>query len=250
MKKLLLLFVLSFFMGTFVNAQCIPDPQYSSPGIYPDSASGFSSGCVDDPYEQLVTVFVAADTTLLVGPFPVTLVIDSLKLTGITGLPAGFTYSCYDSQNMISAVDGCVFEGNTIGCILISGTPTASDIGVHPLSLQVELYLEGGGTPAASENIDYYQIEISNCGLGLVENNSSKIKLFPNPATEELTLLGLNEFEVLEVSIQNMQGEKIAAYSDVSTGEFKLDVSKLDAGVYFVSIAHESSVDIIRFIKK
>lgn len=237
-------------MGTFVNAQCIPDPQFSSPGIYPDSASGFSSGCVDVTYEQLVTVFVAADTTFMVGPIPVTLIIDSLKLNSITGLPPGFTYSCYDSQNMNSAVDGCVFEGNTIGCILISGTPTAGDIGVYPLNMEVDLYLEGGGTPAATENIDYYQIEISNCGLGLVENTSTRIKLFPNPVSEELTLVGLNEFEVLEVSIKDMHGKEFASYRDVSTSEFKLDVSKLDAGVYFVSIAHKTSVDIIRFIKK
>ena len=43
MERLLLLFTMTFLAGSVAIAQCTPDPQYISPGFYPDSATGFDS---------------------------------------------------------------------------------------------------------------------------------------------------------------------------------------------------------------
>lgn len=251
MKNVLFLFVLSCLLGSSAMAQCTPDPQFTSPGIFPDSATGFASGCVGIPYEQLVTAVVPEDTTVFVGPFPVTLTFDSVVVASVTGLPAGFTFACNDAQNVNSPVDGCAFEGNTIGCLLISGTPTIADTGTHLLNFTLDAYLAGGTTPSFTYDLSFYKIVIGNCGLSLSENKGSQFSLYPNPVADQFTLEGLSGLKISEISICNAEGKILKSYEPViSSSSFALNVENLKAGMYFVHIAHDSATDVIRFIKE
>jgi hypothetical protein len=164
MKKLLLFMSFSVVAIFSANAQCVPDPAYTNVGIYPDSATGFSSGCVGVQYDQLITNVVPADTCVVVVPgFPcVTVSIDSIKIVSFTGLPAGFTYSCYDAGNSTSPPDQCTYEGGTIGCAAITGMPTAGEVGIHNLVITVDVYAGGQTSPQGTEVIDWYFIEIED----------------------------------------------------------------------------------------
>ena len=123
MKKLLLLISITLISVATVNGQCIPDPQFTQPGVYPDSATGFANACVGMPYEQIVTNIVPVDTcAVIIAGLPcIPLDFDSVVITGFTGLPPGFTYTCNSPQNTTSPATGCTFEGGTIGCISIVG---------------------------------------------------------------------------------------------------------------------------------
>lgn len=255
MKKTLLFFSMILTLGLSANAQCTPDPQYTAPGVYPDSATGFMPACVDTLYEQLITNIVPVDTTTMVGPIPVTLVFDSVIITSVTGLPPGFTYSCFDGQNVTSPVDQCAFEGGTTGCVLITGTPTAADIGVYNLNIITEAYLGGISTPQATVDVDYYSIEVLDpndpyCSVGISENEKSKFKLFPNPVSESFTLDGLDGINVSEISITNTEGKVLRSFLEIHSPSFELNVSDFDAGIYFVRIVHGTSSEVIRFIKE
>ena len=146
------------------NAQCIPDPAYTTPGIYPDSATGFNSGCVGVQYDQLITNVVPADTcVVIIQGFPcATVSIDSIKIVSFTGLPASLSYSCYDAQNTTSPPDQCTYEGGTTGCAAITGIPTAGDVGVHNLVITVDVYAGGSGSSQGTQVIDWYFIEIED----------------------------------------------------------------------------------------
>jgi len=160
MKKSLLLISILILTAVSASAQCTPDPQYTSPGIYPDSATGFASGCANVSYTQLITNVVPADTCVVVvqGWPCATVSIDSIKIVSFTGLPAGFTYASYDAQNTTSPPDQGTFEGGTTGCVLISGT--TSTAGVYNLVINVDVYAGGASTPQGSQVIDWYKIEI------------------------------------------------------------------------------------------
>lgn len=249
MKRLLLLFAATIVTGLSVNAQCTPDPQYTSPGVYPDSATGFSPATVGVAYDQLITNVVPADTTTTIGGFPITLTFDSVVVVSIVGLPPGYTYSCYDAQNTVSPMDGCAFEGNTIGCVSITGLSQPGDEGTYDLDISVDAYLEGGTTPAASYVLDYYSIEVQPAA-GIEEYANQRFKLFPNPVSESFTLEGLEGVDVKSISISNASGQVLRTFEDVTGSSMDMNVADLDGGIYFVHVAYGTSVDVVRFIKE
>lgn len=239
--------------GAIANAQCTPDPQYTSPGVYPDSATGFSDACVNLLYDELITIVVPVDTTTMIGPFPVTLAFDSAVVTNVAGLPAGFSFNCYDAQNVNSPFDQCAFEGGTTGCITITGTPQPGDEGTYNLSIEVDAYLEGGTTPTASYTVDYYSIEVLSvaaCANSIGEISDTRFKLYPNPVAESFTLDGLEGLDISAISISNASGKILNTYSDITSSSFDMNVADLDGGIYFVRIAHGTSMNVVRFIKE
>lgn len=253
MKRLLLLFAITLITGLSANAQCTPDPQYTSPGVYPDSATGFVDAHAGCPYEQLITNVVPVDTSVVVVPGfpPVTLAFDSVVVTNVSGLPPGFTYSCYDAQNVTSPLDQCAFEGGTIGCISIVGNPVLADVGTYNLTIDVDAYLAGGSTPQASYVVDYYSIVVDSiCAVNVFEFANNKFKLYPNPVAESFTLDGLDGLDVSSISIANAEGKVLRSFNDINTSAFNMNVADLDGGIYFVRIAHGTSMDVVRFMKK
>ncbi len=250
MKKKLLLFFIILTVGFGVNAQCTPDPQFTDSGIYPDSATGLSNACADQAYSELITNVVPLDTITMFGPVPVTLVFDSVVISSWTGLPPGFTYACYDGENTTSPVDQCAFEGNTKGCVLIEGNPTAADIGSYQQMITVDAYLGGLTTPTTTQVVDYYYIHIVDCTSGLNALSNSKFLVYPNPAKSSITLNGLNGIDVSSVEVVDMAGQTMKTYTNVNGGALDMDINHLDNGMYFIWIHHEGVRETIKFIKE
>ena len=59
-------FTMAFSSTNLFGQVCVPDPQYTAPGIYPDSVTGFAPAIQCTYYEQVITNIVPADTN--VGP--------------------------------------------------------------------------------------------------------------------------------------------------------------------------------------
>src|ERR1051326_1740911 len=118
-KKLLALFPILIFVFTLSSfgQACQPDPQYTTSGVYPDSATGFDTAYVGVPYTQLVTIVIPKDTAAFPPPFP-PLNWDSTTLVSVTGLPASMSYACW---NNTASANRCSWPGNTKGCAIISG---------------------------------------------------------------------------------------------------------------------------------
>ncbi len=246
MKRLLLLLAITFVSVLSANAQCVPDPAYTEPGIYPDSATGFASACVDELYEQVVTNIVPVDTTVEIIPgFPTTLDFDSIVIVNFTGLPASMTYACS------TTLGGCSFAGGEAGCVLISGTPTAAEVGTHNPVITVDVYVGGSTTAASTQDIDWYVIEVlpaGSCTAGIEDQSTASLNLYPNPTENELTLDGLNSTS--SISIVSMNGQVMNSYSNINSESFEMNVSNLDSGIYFVKIDNATSSETIRFVKK
>jgi hypothetical protein len=255
MKRILLLASITLFSIASASAQCTPDPQYTTPGIYPDSATGLSAGCVGDPYDQLITNVVPVDTAVQLVPPPIPPVVlpfDSVVIISVTGLPAGFTYACNDVQNTISPADGCAFEGGTSGCVSISGTPAAGDEGVYPLLIVVEAFLGGQPTAISTINVDWYSIEIlpaGNCNAGLSILKNDGLSLYPNPAENVLTLNGISA-TTERISITSANGQLMNTYTNITGSSMELNVQHLENGIYFIRIQSDEAAEAIRFVKK
>lgn len=75
--------------------------------------------------------------------------------------------------------------------------------------------------------------------LSLSENQPSKITIYPNPASEMITV-NLPEKANYEVSINDISGKKIAAYKLSNTTTF--NISQLASGLYIIKIQKEDGV--------
>jgi hypothetical protein len=76
------------------------------------------------------------------------------------------------------------------------------------------------------------------CGVTSVyENAEGDIRIFPNPGDDEITISGL-ESPAAHMELYNLLSEVILVQQPMSD-EFRLDVSHLDAGIYFLKIFTE-----------
>lgn len=241
MRKLLLIASVALFGTLNVNAQCTPDPQYTEPGIYPDSATNFAPACVNQPYTQLITNVVPQDTTLVVPPIPVpiTATIDSIVLTGVTGLPPGMSLSCNPT--------GCSYPGGTTGCAIISGTCTVA--GTYNLVFNIKAYPHN--FPAQTFTLDYYKIVVgTTCSVGIEENSTAKFKMFPNPASNKVTIEGFSGNMVKHISLTNAEGKIIRTYNVFDGASMDINMEGLNNGLYFVSIDYNTGTEVLKLIKE
>lgn len=239
MKKMLLLAVACVFGATASFAQCTSDPAAvaQGPGVYPDTATGLVPATVGMAYQETVTMVVPADTTvdgadLGLPPGPINLTITSIDVTDVAGLPGNFQYACNPAD--------CKYLGGTDGCMLLSGTPVAGDLGTHPLVVYIDQQVVFAGAPmTVSDSVTYYSLVVNDgtTGYDVVRTDRfDAIGVFPNPVTEtavvnfSYTHAGNVTFNVFDLVGNVVMTQNVAANAGVN--KINLDASDLPAGVY------------------
>lgn len=241
-KALLLLSIISLFALKSI-AQCTPDLQYTSSGIYPSIAQGLPTAYLNTGYDLTLTVVVPTDTTVSIGGFPITSAIDSIKLLSITGLPTGMTYECVPQT--------CAFPGSSTGCIRIYGNPTvASQIGQNNLVIKLNGYgTISPGIPIPLDDVTDYFI-VLDYPMGITSNvQTESKKLFPNPASSECNLM-FNESGSYKISILNLIGQKVYETNGMVANNAKVSipVNELPEGIYMVEVKQNQTKELQRLV--
>lgn len=255
LKKLLLIpiAVLLLKVSSFGQA-CTPDPQYTNTsadaGIHPDSATNFDTAYVGIPYTQLVTVVIPPDTQAFPPPFP-PVPWDSTVLTSVTGLPASMNYACWNNS---SKPNRCAWNGNSIGCAIITGTPTSSEVGTHPLVFNTDNYV-GGQTSPNPYTITYYKIVVMNASA---INDNPKIQSLlqnnPNPFNDKSEIIFTSEDNgIAKFKVYNMIGTVVKEYdiwAKKGINKLEIDAKDYDSGVYFYSLSYGNNAFTRKMIVK
>ncbi|MCB0443726.1 MAG: T9SS type A sorting domain-containing protein, partial [Flavobacterium sp.] len=103
----------------------------------------------------------------------------------------------------------------------------------------VQSFLEDCGSPQTI-NVN------SNCNLSNQEFTKSKITIYPNPVNDVLNI-NLENSIISSVTVFNTLGQKV--YFSFSTTS-QIDVSKLEAGAYFLKVDGLEGEYYGRFVKK
>lgn len=248
MTRFLTFLTLVLMFPVMLHAQCQPDPQYTLPGIYPDSATGFPPAVATYEYNFVITAIIPADT--IVFPFP-RMNIDSIGVAEITGMPEGF-------QAIPSRPSG-FWLGGTSGCMLITGTPTEAQVGVYPLAITVVGYMGGLGLPIPY-TIDYYSITVlPAASYGIDEPGvygNIRLKAFPNPFSGKFNLefyaQSAGNFECLIYDSRGRLLKSETITTDAGNQSYSVDGSDLEPGIYFCRLSHtrENLSAVIRLIKR
>lgn len=168
----------------------------------------------------------------------------------------GYAYSTFFDINP-NYVPQCLITGDYFGnlnCSTLGGT--------YPFTIANTTWTVTSLTPlpAAQTNISSAAAGVSAvaitesqsdiCALVGIEETSpgETIKLFPNPATDEFTLLGNNLSGT--ITIKDMQGRNVFSDEFAETNAHHIHIATLSKGVYFVELSSSQSRVCTKLIKQ
>jgi len=236
LKKLLFSSLLLFAFNTLIFAQCTPG-NYTIPGTYPDTVTNLPKDTVGILYNAVMTFVIPADT--------LGIPIDSIGITGITGFPTGFTYTPNNTSYY--------WHGGTVGCILISGTATNSQVGTYNLVIHVNARA-GGGFINYVDSLMGYRIKIIN-PLGVLNVEKEKFAIFqniPNPFSKKTEIIFTSPVtDTYQFTVFNLLGEVISKQVvNAKAGENKIEfnASGIPMGIYMYMLGNKSKTITKRMI--
>ena len=85
--------------------------------------------------------------------------------------------------------------------------------------------------------------------LGIPENKLLSFEMYPNPASDVLTVQLPTGTEKAEVSVFDYTGRLVSSKT-ISSNDSTLDVQNISKGIYIIRVATNSKIGVQRFIKK
>jgi len=256
MRKSVLLILAILFTLSFQSSaqQCVRDSSllmndtlFVSPAPYTAANPKYllKVACIGQPYTQSITIKVPSSFTFQGILLNITSA--SLATTGaVTGLPTGLTYSC-DPPN-------CVFNANTLGCVLIKGTPSnpAQAPDTLDLSIKAKVVTAFGPLditfpgPIAPGN--YYLILQTAAGCvsaaSDVNNPFTSIKNAPNPFADQTVFhIESDQNGEFQFNVFNLLGQNVASQTvQLSEGynQFTFNAAQLANGAYYFVLGNKT----------
>ncbi|MCO5260089.1 MAG: T9SS type A sorting domain-containing protein [Crocinitomicaceae bacterium] len=241
MKKQLFV-LLTLFIGVTSYAQITCNPQYqdSTYGAWPDTIINFDTAYVDVPYIQVLNFKAPADAGDINPTYSGASIV-SYKVTDVEGLPTGFTYTCSASN--------CNYPGGNAGCANLTGTATTAQIGTYNIKIKLDVKIQ---VAIITQDVPYeftgYRLVIKEApeDLNTVLLNSDEVYIYPNPASNLVTIINANNYETAE--IYGVNGQLVLSHEITHVDE-ELNVSHLQNGVYFVHLKKGNTANILKFSK-
>ncbi|MBI9039212.1 MAG: CotH kinase family protein [Bacteroidales bacterium] len=102
-----------------------------------------------------------------------------------------------------------------------------------------------------SNDGEFSVINISKNGITLDVNTLSEISVYPNPASDQITVNTKNSISGISTfQIFNLLGEVVYSVSKEFSETTSINISQLEPGLYFIKVENKGSVISKKFIKK
>lgn len=202
---------------------CTPDAKLTAPGFLP---LVLPDAQVNVPYSEAITVLAFKDTTVKQGNLTLKVYIDSMKITGINGLPNGMSYNCLSPT--------CVFTPSALSCVKLSGTPNQS--GIFPLKIAILAYAKVSGVlpTTQKDTIESFVLNV-NGSASTISLYKKALSITPNPASQ--TAFVNSEIEPL---IYNSLGQLQTISALKQELGYSLNLQNLLPGIYTVKCGLKS----------
>ena len=258
MKKILL-YTLTLFTFTALaqNNPCVPDESYQDSlyNLWPDTIVNLPLANVGEYYETHVQIKtpntvgeeVGSPYNIPIGFFDIDISgsnIDSILMVELLGLPDGM--SVYYSE------PDFIYNGNSVGCVTLYGTPTESMIGNHDIVFKVDgwitytsLVFNLYDTSGEYDEVIGYDFVVLDPTTSVTDFSSNSFQLVqnaPNPFNNstEITFHTPQTTDV-QFSVFNVMGKKIRNEKIVSnSGKNKIvfEANDLPSGIYVYNLSN------------
>ena len=157
-----------------------------------------------------------------------------------------------------------MYEGVLVKVLSTKNTVVTDQYGVWTLNDGANILIDDDCMPASYTSTvgNYYDVtgvrhlsfgenkiyprdeamDIVITGYNSLTENSSNISIYPNPATSNVTVKGVNG----TVELYSISGEKV--YSNVVNGTLIVDVENLSNGVYFIKVTENNVISTYKLI--
>lgn len=213
---------------------CTPDTNLKVAGFLPASLPAGSEGVF---YNEGISVLTFRDTYRMVGIAKIPVRMDSIKVTGIAGLPPGISYKCQHPR--------CVYLWDTVRCVSIYGTPTKA--GTYPIKIYVRAFAKLGGTSNITQNdsISRFTMVVNGNTAGITSSANAAFSVYPVPAGDMVSIRGEKATEKIW-QVRDMGGRILTVSQHAEGEEIRLNIASLSPGTYLVQSGNIS----LRFIKQ
>jgi len=197
-----------------ISQVCVPDPSFTSPGIYPDSATGIPPATEGIHYEIVITVIVPADSVVDIFGNPQLVTIDSIVLKKILNKPTWMSYDCHPAK--------CQFPGGGSGCAKVQGTPPGGSAGSYPLDIIIGQHgkVQPSGFPVSVFDTLYafYSVQVlPGTGIQAVRSNSLRLGNVSVPHHPgDLIEIMAQQPETVTLTVYDMTGRAVTEWLHAS----------------------------------
>lgn len=201
---------------------CTPDTSLKVAGFLPAVLPAATAG---EFYNEGISVLTFRDTYRMVGTLKIPVKLDSIRVTGIAGLPAGISYKCQHPR--------CIYLWDTVRCVSLYGTPSQS--GSFPIKIYIRAFGKLGGATSITQNdsISRFTMQVNGGTVTLTNTEMFEYKVFPVPAGDELFISGPNAAE-LTWTLTDISGREIPVRISAGYGVSVMDLSSVKAGIYII----------------
>ena len=95
--------------------------------------------------------------------------------------------------------------------------------------------------------VDNMSVSTSS-SAGIEDYEAKAFKAFPNPVADMLTIQG--NLPIDQVEVFNQLGQRVLTVRENALQNNQIDLSRLNAGIYFVEITSETKTETLRVVKK
>ena len=94
-----------------------------------------------------------------------------------------------------------------------------------------------------------FKVVFENSALGINDSNLESVSIYPNPTQDALHIVS-PQVIVTSATVYDIRGRKVSEVDFNNQVDYQIDLSKLEAALYFVEIATESGTATKRVLKK
>ncbi|MCW5519780.1 DUF1028 domain-containing protein [Aureitalea sp. L0-47] len=159
------------------------------------------------------------------------------------------------ADKLMAALQGANIPGADSRCLGAGTSSTTAYLLVYKeddLPGQPYLRLNVGQQPSGTEPIDILQGLYDDFLANEDNTLQNKLKLYPNPAKETITLESIPGVELNSIEIFDLNGKLIQSLDLSNTSDLlvELNISSYDSGVYFVKVNSPEGVSSMKFVKQ
>ena len=147
----------------------------------------------------------------------------------------------FDLTAYVSPIGGTFSGPGMIGSIF---NPNAAGVGTHMLTYTYTHPITG----CSASQIQYITV-FGSVGIDDVTAAVDAIVMYPNPATSQLNLVGINTQEIIALQIFDLIG-KVVYSTDINSESITIDVNNFNSGAYLIRFINIDGVSVTKqFIK-
>ena len=117
-----------------------------------------------------------------------------------------------------------------------------TSIAFSPSGQPFVAYIDEGDSGKAT--VMYYDAH-----AGIEELQSSQISIYPNPATDKITVELSGMTQGGNLTIGDIEGQQLLT-RQIAEPKTQIDISNLPSGIYFVRITNEMTAEVGKFVKQ